>query len=319
MSAPDYIYIDGNGVGQAMHRATKLTYGGMQVQAIYGFARTLRDTRTAAPNAKIVVLWDGHAQHRFDLFPDYKVARTDKRASDPVEAANYEAYQKQKPIIYKMLSLLGIPQIRHPRLEADDLAGILSARAVASGARVLLTTGDTDWLQLVRPGVEWYDPRDGGKKITVQNFFQETSYEDGRAFLEGKALQGDTTDSIPPVGGIGGKGAAVLLAQYKSVQGLFDAVKGGHVPDAPRYKKAFATFAASEEARANFDRNMKLMNLIDARMVPMPEGSEPLVNNGSFNPESVQTLFGRLGFVSLLKDFPTWVQPFAPATQEEIA
>jgi 5'-3' exonuclease len=151
----------------------------------------------------------------------------------------------------------------------------------------------------------------------MANFFQETSYESGRAFLEGKAMQGDTSDSIPPVGGIGGKGAAVLLAQYKSVQGLFDAVQGGHVPDAPRYKKAFATFAASEEARANFDRNMKLMNLIDAQMVPTPAGSAPLLNPGSYNPESVQVLFGRLGFVSLLKDYDNWVRPFAPATTNE--
>ena len=67
--------IDGNSVGHAAHRATKLRSGDMETQAVFGMLRSIRDMKVERPNFEPIVLWDGRAQWRFDLHPEYKSNR----------------------------------------------------------------------------------------------------------------------------------------------------------------------------------------------------------------------------------------------------
>lgn len=294
----DILIVDGNSIGHANHNATKLSVGGMETQAIFGFCKSLQKMRQAYSGYEIVVLWDGKAQWRKDICPEYKENR---KATDEKQAASKESYKKQSPFIRKAIQLLGIRQMLVTTAEADDMAGLMVKKLHGSN-RIVLVTGDKDWLQLVRPGVTWFDPiRD--RTVNMSNFFEFTGYKTPEQFVDGKALMGDTSDNISGVGGIGEKGAPEFVAEFGSVQGFFDQVDGGtFIPK----KKAHQRLATAE-GRAVFQRNRKVMNLLD---VPNPPKEDVSVIAPTFNSEAFKQLCEKLAFASILREFELFTNLF---------
>lgn len=299
MSAPQQnglLIVDGNSLCHAAHHATKLSVGEMQTQAIFGMCKSSKLLAESYPGWNQLVLWDGNAQWRKDIHPEYKANR---KAKDERQEADKQAYKDQSPFVRKALQLLGIRQMLVTSLEADDMAGVLVKRAQGN---IVLVSGDRDWLQLVRPNVVWFDPiRD--YKVGHGNFTEFTGYFTPREFLEGKALMGDTSDNIPGVGGIGEKGAPEFMAQFKSVENFFKQVDdGSFVPK----KKAHQNLA-SPEGRAAFARNLRLMNLLDA---PNPIREDMNVTLPQYNEAAFKILCEKLAFMSILRNFDDFITPF---------
>jgi 5'-3' exonuclease len=294
------ILIDGNSRGRAHHDATKLTVGSFQTQAIFGFLKEMRQLHFTFPHRQIIVLWDGHAKWRYDLYPEYKSNRTGK---SEVDDAHRAAYKAQVPWIQQSLSRLGVRQLLNLDAEADDLAGFMAFRIKGP---VLLLTGDHDWMQMVGTKVTWLDPRNGGKKVTPDNFFEMTGYKDVNAFLDGKCLHGDTSDTIKGTG-IGEKHAPEFIAEFGSVARFFQMVDDGtYVPKLAKYKKL-----ASPEGRAIFERNKKLMSLLDVAEPPKDRYHD-FKRKTEPDHEAFKKICSKLGFVSILKDYDNFVEPFKP-------
>lgn len=291
------ILIDANSRGYAHHDGAKLTVGPFQTQAIFGMLKEIRNIHFSYPNRSIIVLWDGRAQWRYDLYPGYKADREGKSAVDDAHRA---AYKAQVPWIQQMFRALGIRQLLNFDLEADDLAGYMAPRY---SGQVLLVTGDGDWLQLVSPNVTWLDPR-SGKKVTLENFLEQTGYKSPEAFLDGKALHGDTSDKIKGTG-IGEKHAPEFVAEFGSVKRYFALVDDGtYKPKLKKYQ-----VLASPEGRAIFERNMKLMNLRDT---PKPD-RDRFHDFKRCDPADLvkfRAICDKLAFISVLKDFDNFVEPF---------
>lgn len=303
------LFVDGNSLMHANHNGTVLTVGGMQVQAVFGMLKSLKSLMDNTPgDAKLIVAWDGRAQFRLDLLPEYKGNRA---PLDDKQAAHKAAFRLQAPFVEKSLSLLGISQLRSPLLEADDLAGHLVPRLVAAGHRVTMVTGDKDWLQLVGPSVTWFDPiRD--RRVTPVNFFEFTGYVDTDAFTEGKALVGDISDNISGVGGIGKTGAPLFMAKWKSVDSFFQAVDDGR---AGKLTKAHQHLA-SPEGRAAFERNVKLM---DWRHSRKPLSGEVLSTPALVDVPNFERFCERLTFASILRDLSAFLKSFNINYTKELA
>ncbi len=323
------LLIDGNSVGYGAHHATKLTVGRMQVQAVYGFVKSLRTLANKFTNSKFVVLWDGRAQWRYDLYPGYKGNRN---SDDPIKIADKAAYKSQVPAIQKLVSSLGITQILPELNEADDFAGILSKKLPGY---ITLVSGDQDWLQLVNDRVSWFDPiRD--IDVNTNSFLKFTGYTTPAEFLEGKILQGDTSDTITGVGGIGKDGAPLFVAQFKSIaefhrqcdSGEFKPTKKAHLslwkgtselnqddwlaanpcptPDDPKLlKKHLKQY--SGQGRLLEVRNRKLMDL---SAVPPIDRSTWVNHPGEYNPTRFKALCERLNFQSVLRELDTYTNHF---------
>lgn len=295
--------IDGNSWGHACNHATKLKSGDMETQAVFGFLQRLRNVVANEPGRTFQVLWDGRAQWRFDLHPDYK----SNRANDPKKIAAKESYAKQKPYLVRALRALGVRQLTVATHEADDMAGYLVDRLAADPANdINLYTGDHDWLQLIRLNVEWHDSLDRKNVIRARNFFDKTGYKTPFNFLEGKCLQGDSSDVVPGVGGIGEKGAPEFVAEFGSVRRFWQAVDtGAFVPT----KKAHQRLA-SEEGRAIFRKNFRLMQLL---RVQKPDPSAVQVDRGACDKDAFQDVCFELGFTSIANNVDHFTRPFIGA------
>lgn len=293
--------VDGNSVGRAAHAGVKLSAGGIQTQAIFNVIKGARAWLMSAPDFTPLVLWDGRAQWRYDLHPDYKSKRNDT----PEKIKDREEYKKQAPHIIRAMSALGIRQMMASDREADDLAGSLVTMTQARDplAKVLLTTGDEDWLQLLRDGVTWEDHRDATKKINLNNLFERTGFRTPYLFLEGKCLQGDTSDDIPGVGGIGAKKAPEFIAEFGSVREFWRRVDAGEF--VPKY--AIHKRLASAEGRASFARNLQMMQLIK----PMPMKRDlTTVYPAKFDRKEFEDICAEFAFVSIRRDMDNFLIPF---------
>lgn len=323
------LIIDGNSLGHASHNATKLTVGEMQTQAIFGIVKSTKLLAEKYPGWKMLTLWDGKAGWRKVLHPAYKENRT---AKDEKQLAHKEAYKAQSPFMRKALSLLGVRQMLATTHEADDMAGIL-VKKIAGTDDIVLVTGDQDWLQLVRPGVTWFDPiRDN--TVGMGNFVDFTGYFTPLEFLQGKALMGDSSDNIPGVGGIGEKGAPEFLAQFKSIREFYRQVDDGSFkPKKVAHKNMLGSSPfTKEEWSQQFDgnrddkealakhmeqwpgqgriivsRNLKLMNLLN---VPIPRPEDVQNIPADYDEARFRVLCEKLAFMSILRDFDNFMRPF---------
>ena len=307
------LLIDGNSVGFASQAGTTLTAGEREVQAIFGFLRTVKSLVDRHPGHTPIVLWDGRSQWRYDLYPGYKDRSGKSTKMDDMRAA----YKEQVPDIMRGLSLLGITQMKSPEAEADDLAAKLSMKAAERGQHVLLITGDKDWLQLVNEFVSWQDHRKE-KTVTLATFTEETGCLTPDAFVQAKALMGDPSDTIRGVGGIGEKGAVEFLAEYGSVDEFFRRVDAEEI-DPEKLKAAHRRFAYNDIAPRNdtpmrdaYHRNLALMDL---RNTPPLDMSKLKTVRSHFDEEGFADFCASHFFNSIVKNFGDWVstfQRFAP-------
>lgn len=294
------ILVDGNSIGYAAHYAVKLTAGGMETQAVFGFIKTMRELRVTYPDHKLMVLWDGRAQWRFDLNPDYK----SNRDSDPKKLKVKEAYVAQRPYIARALNALGVRQMTVATHEADDMAGYLVAQLSQKPENeVVMISGDRDWIQLVRPNVIWRDLRDDTRIVTIDNLMDKTGYPTPYAYLEGKCLQGDSSDCISGVGGIGEKGAPEFIAEFGSVRKFWQRCDSG---DFKPTKKAHLRLC-SAEGRMIFGRNLRMMQLLK---VATPAKDVVDIDPGRFDDEKFGELCEELAFSSILRNQGTFTKIF---------
>lgn len=302
-----YLVIDGNNIAYAANATRKLHVGDLETQGIYGFLRAIRAAIANYPMLKPIVLWDGRSW-RYDAFPDYKAKRekAPETKSEQAMADNRASMREQKPFIRRALINLGVTQMVALNLEADDLAGIIVRRYQPEGKKILLISGDKDWIQLIGPGVGWMDPIND-IRITASKLEEKLGVKTPRQWLEVKALMGDSSDEIPGVGGIGEKGAKELVMTYGSVTSFLNQAMDGSLPELP---KKFRDFAESTDKQVIFHRNMKLMDLASPE-IPAPLGLK--VEKSTLDADAFAEFCEELIFRSITSDLNNWCEPFENA------
>ncbi|WP_026610762.1 hypothetical protein [Methylocaldum szegediense] len=311
------LLVDGNTLLYASQDAPRLTCRDMEVQGIYGVLRTLRNLLDRHRSYMPVVLWDGKAQWRFDLWPLYKGNRNET----PEQQAMRAAVKLQRPEVVKFLHSLGVLQMMGKSVEADDIAGHIVRRGEFE--RALLVTGDRDWCQLVRENVSWFDPR-FDRSCNINTFENFTGFKNTTLFVQAKALGGDMSDNIPGVGGFGEvaikelfeafpmRGVVEFLHVYNTEgEKTVEKRLGKKIPkafrrlalnEAPPTSKKWGEMARTHDA---FIRNMKLMDL---EFINVSEDDLICVRRAP-DETRFQELCQHFNFVSLLRQ-SDWSKPF---------
>lgn len=170
--------------------------------------------KTEEPDSMLFCFDAGEDTFRHQEHAGYK----EGRAETPDE------FYLQIPRIVELIERFPIMHCSDPRYEADDLLCAYARAGEKAGMRVTIVTGDLDALQLVTEKIrvavphkgyqapEYVDPHGVFVKCGV-NPEQIPSY---------KGLSGDSSDNLPGVRGVGPKGAAQLLRQFKTLHGIYD-------------------------------------------------------------------------------------------------
>lgn len=286
--------------------AATLKVGDLETQAIYNMLRSAKRF-ASIQKCRVCVLWDGKPVKRNTLFPDYKT-----RLPNPDMEAMKEKFKAQRPYIQRAFSHLGIQQFFAEDGEADDLAGLLVSTEIDKYDHIYLLSGDGDYKQLIGEKVSFINQRTD-EIIRMENFFDDTGYHTPLAFVQGKALHGDSSDTIPGVGGIGEKGAMEFLAEYGSVAEICRFVRAGTELMKSRSRNAFVNLANNKFNEKQgmgmldiFKRNLKLMMLRGCPLKPDTITEIPM----DYDPEKFRQLMLELNFQTILEDLEVFYTPF---------
>lgn len=195
-----------------------VAHDGRPINGVYGLvSAVLRLARElAATHAVAAFDVPDTPTFRHELYPAYQGHR------GPLGGEQADEFRRQTEIARAVLPVMGVPALRAPGFEADDIMATLALQLAARGERAVMVSTDRDLLQLVRPGVEVLVP---GKAALVVPDAVAVMARVGvppHGVTTWKALAGDPSDNIPGVRGIGDKTAASLVNRYGSLEVLYE-------------------------------------------------------------------------------------------------
>ncbi len=200
----------------AFSKNPRINSKGMNTGAILGFTNTLLEVLNKEKPSHIAVAFDTSAPtFRHKLFPEYKAQREESP----------EDIRTAIPIVKEEIRAFNIPVIELDGFEADDIIGTLAKKAASKGFKVYMMTSDKDYAQLVEDNIILYKPAYMGNavdKLGIPEVLKKFDIENVDQVRDFLGLQGDASDNIPGIPGIGPKTAVKLLKEYGSLEKLLD-------------------------------------------------------------------------------------------------
>jgi len=286
---PKLIIIDGNAL---IHRSfhalppTLRTKSGLLVNAVYGFTSfLLKALNEFHPEYVVLTLDKKGPTFRHEEYAAYKATRV--KAPD-------ELYE-QIPLVKKVASAFNIPIFELTGFEADDLIGTICHETEAKkNLERIIITGDMDTLQLITPNTKVYTMSRGLSDSVLYDSGKVAERYAGlkpEQMIDYKALRGDPSDNIPGVKGIGEKTATDLLNDFKTLDGVYEAVKKNN----PKIRGRILELLKEYKDNAYLSQHLATINL----KAPIKFSLEE-IEFSNFKLENVINLFSEFEFKSLL-------------------
>ena len=259
---------------------------GTPTGGVYGFASLAFEVIRKLKPDYVVVAWDKKGTStakRSAIYPEYKAGR--KKAPDD--------FYEQIPLLKDFLKTLGWPLFETDGYEADDILGTLAVQVNKLGVEANLITSDLDMLQLIDENTKVFAMKRGFSDIEEFDleYFENKYGLKQSQFLDLKALQGDSSDNIPGVPGIGPKTATQLLQEFFTLEGIYENFENIK----PAWRKKLEdgkdlAFMSKKIAEIFLDAPVEL-NFEDADI-------------HNFNYEEVLKMLRKLEFNSLVRKIP---------------
>ena len=227
------LVLDGNSILNRAFYGIRLlsTKDGYYTNGIYGFMTMLQKLKNETEPDAVAIAFDMRAPtFRHKEYAGYKA----QRKGMPEELA------QQLPNLKELLRMLGYRLVECEGFEADDILGTLAAKCTETGDTCVIATGDRDSLQLVNAHVT---VRLAATKMGQP---QVTLYDEAKILedygvtppqlIDIKAIQGDSSDNIPGVAGIGPKGAGELIQKYHDLDNIYENIETLDIKEGMRQK-----------------------------------------------------------------------------------
>ncbi|MDD2371837.1 MAG: DNA polymerase I [Firmicutes bacterium] len=213
------IIIDGNSLlHRAYHGMRPLTNkDGEYTHGIYGFLRMLENLIKEEKPDGLGVAFDIGRTFRHDMCDTYKAGRKETDVE----------LKSQFPLLKEALRYMGIPVLEAEGFEADDILGTVGKIGSDNKDNIILVTGDKDAFQLINDYTTLYLTRKGLseiEKLTPDKLYEDYGFTPKQA-IDIKGLQGDSSDNIKGVMGIGAKTALKLIKEYGSIEGIYENIE----------------------------------------------------------------------------------------------
>lgn len=211
--------LDGNSIINRAFYGIKLlsTKSGIYTNAVYGFLNILLKLKEISQPDAIGVAFDVHAPtFRHKKYDEYKAGRH----------AMPDELRMQMPILKDILKSLGIKTVECEGWEADDILGTLAQACRSAGNECFIATGDRDSLQLAHGGVKVLLAHTKAGRPVTDIYDENTVMEEygvtPAELIQVKALQGDSSDNIPGVAGVGAKTALDLIQRFHNIDYIYE-------------------------------------------------------------------------------------------------
>ncbi|MCQ2472201.1 MAG: DNA polymerase I [Clostridia bacterium] len=209
-----FLVIDGNSIVNRAFYGIKLltTKDGRYTNAIQGFMNILLSLKNEYNPDRVAVAFDMKAPtFRHKMYSEYKAGRKGMP----------EELHQQMPVLKSLLTALGYKIVECEGWEADDILGTIS-HACTGDDKCFIATGDRDSLQLISDNSTVLLATSKGTVVFDKSkLFDEYGVEPYQ-MIELKALQGDSSDNIPGIPGVGPKTAGDLIKKFGTVQYIYD-------------------------------------------------------------------------------------------------
>ncbi len=257
------------------------TTDGTHTNAVFGFTSMLIKLLQEQRPDYIACCFDlGAPLERTTEYADYKATRTEAPST----------FAPQLPLIREVLKTMAIPIFELPGHEADDLIAYLAHYSEDRDLDVKIVTGDRDFFQCVNSRIKvLYNRRGITDIIEMDAKAVEARYGiPPSKYVDLKALEGDTSDNLPGVPGVGTKTAAKLIQKYGSAEAVVE-----HASE--QTPKLAANLADHGEQVA---LNKKLSTLAE---VPLEGVDLDDMKMGGWDLDKLRELFISLEFRTLLE------------------
>ena len=221
-SAPTLLLVDGSSyLYRAFHAMPDLRGpDNVPTGAIHGMVNMLGWIRDHLKAEHAVCVFDAKGPtFRDEWYPEYKA----HRPSMP------DDLRTQIEPIHEVVKLLGWPVLEVPGIEADDAIGTLARVGVASGHKVVISTGDKDMAQLVNANVTLINTMAKPPEVLDEAGVLAKFGVPPERIIDYLTLIGDTVDNVPGVEKVGPKTAVKWITEHGSLDGVVaaaDSIKG---------------------------------------------------------------------------------------------
>ena len=213
------VLVDGNNLLFRSYYATAYSGNfmknkdGFPTNALYGFVNMINKIINDEKPEYMLVAFDKGKTFRHDKYEEYKAGR--------IEMPN--ELKQQFPISKELLSYMGIKWFEIDNYEADDIIGTLAKKIDnSSDYEGLIVSSDKDLLQLISDKVVMKMLKTKDSILMNKDTFLKNYGLTPDKMIDIKGLQGDASDNIPGVKGIGEKTALKLLCKYGTVENIYD-------------------------------------------------------------------------------------------------
>lgn len=220
------ILVDGNNLLFRSYYATAYSGSmmrnskGFPTNGLYGLVNMLNKIIKEENPEYMLVAFDKGKTFRHEKYTDYKGGRNET----PDELL------KQFKVAKELVPLMGIKMFEIDNYEADDIIGTYSKKVLENDDFVTtIVSSDKDLLQLINNQVDVKLLKQKDYIRMDEKVFFDTYGIKPIRMIDLKGLEGDPSDNIPGVKGIGEKTALKLLQEYESVENIYehiDDIKG---------------------------------------------------------------------------------------------
>ncbi|MBQ2984120.1 MAG: DNA polymerase I [Candidatus Gastranaerophilales bacterium] len=294
------ILIDGHALAFrmffALERTNMQTTSHVPTWAVWGFFKAIFDLLAdkklgIKPNSIAVAFDISKATFRLEKYEDYKA----NRLSMP------DSLRSQLELIKAGLGALDIPIYTKEGFEGDDVIGTIATQAKEKGHKTYILTGDKDSFQLVddEEFITVLIPQKGEiNKYNKQKVFENLEVYPNQV-VDYKALCGDTSDNIPGIRGIGPKSASSLLADYKTLDGVYENIENITKKALKQKLIDGKESAYLSQFLATIQKDLDIEFDFDGACLTIP------------NKDRVKAFFQELQFYTFLKNIDTLLAPFS--------
>ena len=182
------------------------------------FIRTIQSLAKSYEAARTIVCFDfGKSYYRMNMHEEYKGTR-----KKPQEEEEIKKYEDFFAVLNSLPEELDEEVLKFRGVEADDVLAWITQNVSDRYDHTWVVSSDRDLYQLVDENISIFNIF-GRKEVTLQTLTQDFDVTPSEYMLS-RIIEGDKSDNILGIEGIGPKRAQALAREHKTLDKLLDAL-----------------------------------------------------------------------------------------------